>query len=304
MVLEGSGLHIGIDVGGTNIKAGLAGSDGCLSSRVSVRTAASQEEIVAQLCELVHGLLKACPEGSAVRGIGVAVPGDVDVENGIAVAATNLPWDNLPVTATLSGRFGLPTRLENDTDAGVLGEALFGKARGMKHVVYIALGTGVGGGLVLGGELFRGTGGAGEIGHMIALSDGPMCKCGTRGCLEAVASATAIVTAASEGRDTPFGNTAQVFAAAAAGDARAQYAIGIAGRALASTIISLRRLLAPEVIILGGGVSKAGQQLLDAVQAGLDSFADGWQGSPIVLSDSPNWSGVLGAAAAAATNWR
>jgi glucokinase len=299
MVSAGSEYYIGIDVGGTNMKAGLVSSDGKLVTTLSRPTARTESGILDELCTTVQSLM-GHELGGGARGVGVALPGAVDCEQGVAVQATNLPFRDFRVADALSASCGLPVRLENDTDAGVLAELLFGQAKGLSHVVYLAMGTGVGGGLVLNGQLYRGAGCAGEIGHMVVSPTGPMCACGTRGCLEAYASGPALTRLACESGDAAFADAAEVFAAAPSHYAAAR-AVRLVGEALASVLLSVSRLLAPELIVLGGGVTKAGPPLMAAIDQGLKALS-GWGCARIVFTETPDWSGVLGAAAAVANH--
>ena len=203
-----------------------------------------------------------------VTGIGVAVPGSVNREKGIAVGACNLPWQNFAIKELLEGRFGIPTRVENDADAAALGALRYApEAKGIQNFVFMTIGTGIGGGIILNGKLHGGQWPlAGEVGHTIVQPDGPLCNCGSRGCLEALTSGTAI---GREGTDavrkeqrgllwTAYQENGQVTAAdvtaaAEQGDALARRCCG---KQLDTGIgmLNIQRLLSPEAIIVGGGV--------------------------------------------------
>jgi glucokinase len=239
---------LGVDVGGTDTKATLLDGGEPLGFR-SRPTARTPPEIVEAIAELA---------GDA-EAIGVVVPGVVDDANGVAVWSENLHWDNVPFAALVRERCGLPTVLGHDVRAGALAETRLGAARGMTDVVYLSIGTGIAAGIVVGGHLHAGGGYAGEIGHTPAGHDEP-CACGGRGCLEAIASAAAIARRYTARSGRPAAGAAEVLAA---GDAAAVQVWDEALDALAGALAWVASVLAPEVVVIGGGLSRAGEALFD-----------------------------------------
>ena len=150
----------------------------------------SHETMLASICSVVDGLLAQGHEKP--QAIGIAVPGTVDRDEGVAVSAVNLGWQNLPLVALLQDRYGLPGVIANDANAGAWGEFVFGTGRDRQHLVYITVGTGIGGGIIEDGRVVRGSGAAGEIGHILVNPGGPLCPCGVNGCLESLAAGPGI----------------------------------------------------------------------------------------------------------------
>jgi glucokinase len=239
---------LGVDIGGTDMKAAVVEDGTALgfSSRPTPRTTPEMVEAVAALA------------GDA-EAIGLVVPGVVDDANGIAVESENLGWSNVPFAALVRERCGLPTVLGHDVRAGALAETRIGAAAGMADVVYLSIGTGIAAGIVLGGHLHAGGGYAGEIGHTPTGHDDP-CACGARGCLEAVASAAAIARRYTARTGRPAAGAADVLAA---GDPDALAVWDEALEALAGALAWVASLLAPEVVVIGGGLSRAGAALFE-----------------------------------------
>lgn len=279
-------LVVGVDVGGTKIAAAVVDAAGQIYGRVQVPTDVRGAE--ATLRSIAEAILRALSAAEVARddvlAAGLGVPGKVDSEAGVGVLSVNLGWREVPVKALLEARLGLPCVLENDVKAATLGEGRFGAGRGMRNFIYLSVGTGIAAGLVLNGRLYRGsTGMAGEVGHAIVAPRGPRCKCGARGCLEAVASGPAIAARAMEVLHTsrptllrdlaggPDGQVTaeQVFAAAAQGDPVAKEVVERAGAYLGLAISQLIMAFDPQVIILGGGVAQGGDLLLQAIHGGL-----------------------------------
>jgi glucokinase len=247
---------IGIDVGGTKILAGIVARDGSLGRTIEVPTPTNgQEPLVSELEALVAQLL---PDGAL--GIGVGVPMTLDRRTGMALRAVNLPLHRLDLLGRLRERFGLPVGIENDGNAIALAEWRVGAGRGASDLVALALGTGVGGGVVLDGRLYRGWA---ELGHVVIDADGPPCQgnCDGRGHLEAVASGEAAERAARElwgdGADSH-----RLVAEALAGDAAARAAVERIGHFLGLAIGSFVNIFAPELVVIGGGFGTAAWELL------------------------------------------
>lgn len=262
-----------IDLGGTKILTAVVSSNGDVraSDRIATRAGEGPEAVCE---EMVASLRRACAEAGApletLTGIGVSAAGPLDAARGVLADPPNLPgWKDVPLGRMLQGRCGLRVVLENDANAAVLGEYAFGAGRGTRDMVYITVSTGIGGGVICEGQLYRGaSGAAGEIGHMTVAYGGERCGCGRPGCLEAYASGTAI---AREGRRAAESGNSPALAALAAGgqpiDAEAVARAAEAGDAAATAILAQAaeylgvglmntvHLFNPELIVLGGGVS-------------------------------------------------
>lgn len=302
---------IGIDVGGTGIKAGLVIDGEVLFERRVKTDVTSDTAILQQLLSLAEALIKAAGDTCNVAAIGVAVPGTIDADKGLAISAANLPWNNTPICSFLSEHTGLPVFLENDTNAAAVGEGIFGAGKGVANFFYLAIGTGIGGGIIADGKLL--VGGrfrdAGEIGHIIVDPLGPRCRCGQIGCLEAVAAAPAIGRRGKEeGRRAGHGILWQmvsqgkeidakvVFDADEQGDEVAAKVIDEVGIHLAMGLIAVRRLLASDLVVIGGGVAGGGQRLLDAIENGLKHLGGRSMDIRLAELEQP---GIVGAAAVA-----
>lgn len=261
----------GIDLGGTNARVGLVAADtmtGTLAVAAEERLASRVAEGPAQLTRRLAEALSRLPQRPAAIGVGVA--GLIDSAQGVILFSPNFPgWDNFALGPELAKLTGLPVAVENDANMAALGEQRAGAARGLTHVVCLTLGTGVGGGFILEGKLYRGVAGqAGEVGHLtVARGKGAaLCGCGRRGCLETIASATGLVRLAREGlakgRQSALAGvdplTAQAIAqAASAGDLFARHLYRKMGAALGFAIGQLVNLLDLEAAVLTGGVSAA-----------------------------------------------
>ena len=231
---------------------------------------------------LVAALKEVWPREGRVHGVGVAAPGPLDPYRGVVLFAPNLPaWREEPLQARLEAALGVPVRMGNDANLAALGEVRYGAGRGHEHVLYLTLGTGVGGGVVCHGRLLEGRQGlAGELGHITVDPQGPPCACGGRGHLEALASGTALVRAAQEALKThpdtllhrvrPL--TAEAIARVARqGDALARDLLARAGHWVGVALADLCHIFNPEVVVLGGGVSRGGPWLWDALREALDA---------------------------------
>ncbi len=279
---------LGLDIGGTNVKAVLLGKDGTPRARARWRSSALGDDVPSLLSGLdarVHDLLDR--EGVAARelgGLGLSCAGLIDNEQGRIMDAPNLRrWEGAPLAAWLSERFPCPVTLENDVNALAYGEWRRGAGRGTRHMLCLALGTGVGGGLILDGRLYRGHRGlAGELGHISIDRAGRRCPCGARGCVEAYAGARAIEAAARRAlsrKRKGYRRLAVLLAgeapspgalakAARSGSPLARELFAEAGRALGMGIASCINAFAPECVIIAGGVSRAGKLILDPARAG------------------------------------
>jgi glucokinase len=276
-------LNIGIDIGGTNIKAVLAEVGGIIFSRLSLPTEAElgPEHVIGQIHSCIEKLLTALPEGTALNGIGVGVPGSVDHARGIVLHPPNLPgWAEVPLSASLAMRWNVAVALDNDANCAALGEAMFGAGRGYRNFIGLTLGTGVGSGIIIDGKIHHGDKGyGGEFGHTSIDYNGPACGCGGHGCIEAyignrylVSNARALIALRPE--CSLFGPAQSasekltpklISEAAEHGDATALEILYETGRKLGIAIANAANLLDIMVFIIGGGVSAAGKPLFDGI---------------------------------------
>lgn len=305
---------IGLDVGGTDIKGGVVAADGSIRVSRTIATDADRGpkhviERIIELCQELHG----AAAGSEVVGVGLGMPGSIRVVEGLAVAPPNLPgWDEVSVAAPLSRALGLPVRLENDANAAALGEHWRGAGRGARHLVLLTLGTGIGGGIILDGDLHRGCReNAGEVGHMIVEPGGRACPCGQLGCLERYASASSTAARAEEAlasgeasalRDVHARGVAitaeDVVGAAQAGDGLAQRIWDETCRYLAVACVNLQHLFNFERIIFAGGMSAAGTTLVGPVREHFKRmmWPDRGDHPEILAAELGSRAGMLGAA--------
>ncbi len=253
------------------MRAALFAAEGAKPLRRAALPTRGDEPVLERLKRLLRSVL---PDGGALRGIGVASPGPLDPERGIVLEAPNIPeWRNLPLKALLESEFGAPVVVDNDANLAALGEWRYGAGRGHHHLLYLTISTGIGAGVIVNDRLLHGARGlAAELGHMAVMPDGPLCGCGKRGHLEAVASGTAIARMAAEAlaagensslAELPHPPTAADVAAAAwEGDPLARRIFAQAGTHLGRALAGFLHIFNPEVVILGGGVVQAGEVLL------------------------------------------
>ncbi len=276
--------YIGVDLGGTKIRVALAQRGGQIEDVRSFPTESERgtAAVLRTLRSAVHELLadRRCPWDN-VAGMGVCVAGFYDCKAELMIKSPNLPgWEGFHLKQKLEELFALPIVVENDASAAAYGEYCFGAGQKEANMLLLTLGTGIGGGLVLGGKLYRGNRGfGGEIGHIPILPDGPLCGCGRRGCLETLASGTAI---AREGRKLLAGNGAtllremvavsgdlraeHVFEAARLGDAAATEIIDHAAFYLGRALAIAAAILNPGIVVLSGGIAANGEQFFDPVR--------------------------------------
>ncbi len=302
------------DFGGTNLRAAVVDESGQLVDRRVLDTPieASKDEIIAEVTGLLFSIARAAPDPPLAAC--VATAGLVDADNGRVILAPNIPgFRNLPLTPPIQERLGIPAYIENDASAAALGEFRFGAGRGLRHLLHATLGTGIGGGIVINGRLYRGASGlAGEIGHIILDPAGPLCNCGSRGCLEALVSGVAFSGRArrliASGRSSTLRDmvgerepTAQdLFRAAVSGDTLAEAEIRNGGHLLGLGLGGLVNVLNPDAVTLSGGLLAMGEMLLGPMREAMYSLAYGpAAGTGIRLSELGDDSGLLGAAAVA-----
>jgi glucokinase len=265
---------IALDVGGTGMKCALVRPDGMVHHTERHPTLASRgpAAVTANILDVAAGLAeRARADGLMPVAAGVAVPGVVDEAAGIAVWSANVGFRDVPLRALVTDRLGLPAALGHDVRAGGMAEARLGAGRGVRHVLFIPVGTGIAAAHVVDGRAFAGAhGAAGEVGHVIVRPGGPLCACGARGCLEAVASAAAIGRRYTELSGIAGATAFDVAARAAAGEALATAVWRDAVEALADGLLTAQALYDAEMLVLGGGLAEAGEALLAPLRAALD----------------------------------
>lgn len=299
----------GIDLGGTTVKCGLFSGEGVLMEKweIPTNTADGGKNILPDIAATIQG--KMAEKNIAkeeVKGIGIDVPGPVLNEK-IVNKCVNLGWGVFDVAAEMESLTGITTKVCNDANAATLGEMVAGGGKGHKNLVMLTLGTGVGGGIIIDGRIIEGVNGAGgELGHMCVNPDEEdVCGCGNRGCLEQYASATGIVRCARKALDCYEGETVLkndetlnckvIFDAAKAGDALGVKLVDDYGNLLGRAMAMIACVTDPEVFVLGGGVSKSGQQLLDAVAPYYNKYAfHACRKTEITLATLGNDAGMYG----------
>ena len=302
------------DFGGTNLRAALVSDTGEVFVRheVSTQPDASAEAVLERITELLTHVRDAGSEPPVAASLAVA--GLIDAEGGTVMVSPNIPaFRNLALTAPLSERLGIPVSIENDASAAALGEYRFGAGKGTRHLLHATLGTGIGGGIVGDGRLYRGAHGlAGEIGHIVLDPAGPPCGCGARGCLEAIAGGVAfgrraqrliesgaapILAEIATGRPATAGDLGE---AARRGEVAAIAEIRNGGHTIGLGLGSIVNILNPDMVTLSGGLLGMGDLLLDPLRAAMASIAYGPASStPVRTSQLGEDAGLLGAAAVA-----
>jgi glucokinase len=278
-------LIAGVDLGGTNVRCCVARADGAILAQIRTSTpadsgpAAVVERIAADVRQVAA---RAGVEVARLVGVGVGAPGPLDMHSGVVFSPPNLAgWHDVPLAAMLRAALDIPAHVGNDANLAAVGERTFGAGRGIDNLVYMTVSTGIGGGVIIAGRLFVGSSGtAAEIGHMTVDLHGPRCKCGNIGCLEAIAAGPAIAMAGRQAAGTPAGSrllalaggdaagvtTSLVVQAAQEGDAAALAVFNRAAEAIGAGCVNLVNLFNPRRIIIGGGVSQAGDLLFGPVR--------------------------------------
>jgi glucokinase len=307
---------VGIDIGGTNIVVGTIAEDGSeLLGLVSAPTIAEQgaDAVLDRIVKLARASMGAA-RGKEIAGVGIGSPGPLDTKTGIVLLTPNLGWTNFPLRDRLAAALNLPAVLDNDANCAIFGEWWRGAARGTEHVVGLTIGTGIGGGIVLGGAIYRGASDiAGEIGHMTIDANGRRCKCGNYGCLEAYASGPAIAGRAVEGIEAGVDTslpryvagdlariTAQVvYEAAHDGDDFALEVVKDTARFLGAGVANIINIFNPQVVVICGGVTLAGDRLFVPLRSEVKrrAFKPAVDVCRIVPGELTGTAGVYGAAA-------
>ncbi len=312
------GLTIGVDVGGTKVLAGVVDEAGNVLDQTRDNTPKTDPAAIA---EVIGSLVASLLENHDVEAVGIGAAGFIDLDRANVLFAPNLVWRDEPLTDRVSKLIDLPIVVENDANCHAWAEYRFGAARDKRDVVAAIIGTGIGGGLIFNGDLYRGGYGiAAEFGHFRAVPDGRLCGCGNHGCWEQYASGMALVREARElataapirtpkllelaGGDPSAITGPLVTQAAQAGDEGAREAFAIVGRWLGEGLASLAATLDPDCFVVGGGVSDAGALLLEPAAAAFASSLTGRDyrpHAPVVLAELGSSAGLVGAADLART---
>jgi glucokinase len=307
---------VGVDLGGTNIVVGTVPEDGSeVLGLVSEPTMPEQgaDAVVARIVKLTRASM-AEAGAKEIAGVGIGSPGPLNTETGIVLLTPNLGWTNMPLRDRVAGALRLPATLDNDANCAIFGEWWRGAAQGARCVVGLTIGTGIGGGIVLDGRIYHGASDvAGEFGHMTINLSGRRCKCGNYGCLEAYASGPAIAARAIEGIDAGVQTslpeyvkgdlskiTAQVvYEAANDGDAYALEMVRETATLLGAGVANILNIFNPEVVVICGGVTQAGDKLFVPLQNEVmrRAFKPAWEACRILPGALPGTAGVYGAAA-------
>lgn len=303
---------IGADLGGTKLAVGVVDTRPEALWKEEVPSKGYSQENVVNL--LAGQIGKARDAHPAAGTVGVGIPATIDHETGHAISTVNLDLEDMPVRDMLTERVGLPVAIDNDGNLAMLAEALYGAARDAQHALLLTIGTGIGGGIWLNGEIYRGSTGAGaELGHLVVEIDGHPCQknCPNRGCVEAMASGTAIGRHGREAAEREPGSllgqrlasgeeidAKAVNEAAVAGDAAAVGAVELAGHYLGQALVSLANVFQPEVIVLGGGAIAFGELLIAPARREVEQYAlNPMNQTRVVAAELGPAAGMIGAAA-------
>jgi len=308
--------YVGIDLGGTNIKAGVVDGEGKLLNKLSIKTGAdrSMEEIIHDMGQLAADAIKdAGMEVSQIEAIGIGSPGTPDNDEGLLVYSSNLPFNKAPMRKLIREVIDLPVYIDNDANCAAMAEAVAGAAKGTKDSVTITLGTGVGAGVIANGRIYSGFNQAGsEFGHTVLVSGGVPCPCGRKGCFEQYASATALIRMTQEAADAnpdselnkvieeEGGCDARIaFIAMRRGDKVAEKVVDDYTSYLADGLANAINAFMPEILVVGGGVCNEGDPLLIPMREKTMSrpyFGPGVPKTKIALAQMGNDAGIVGAA--------
>lgn len=306
-------IFVGVDLGGTSIKIGLCDKNGRLLHKMEgpTETGRGADYVIDTIADYVRRIVAdSSLSWDRVAGIGIGIPGFTDIPNGIVILAPNLQWHNVPIKVMLEEKLGKKVVIDNDANAAALGEFWSGAGKDIDNVVCYTLGTGVGGGIIINGKIYRGFSGvAGELGHMQVVPDleAIQCGCGQMGCLETVSSATGIIRMARDAVERGDRTTLSlldplsaknVFDAAKSGDEVALRIINRAAYYLGKSMALIAVVINPQRFIVGGGVSRAGETLLSPVREVFDQFTPepAREGVEIVTALLGNDAGMVGAA--------
>lgn len=308
--------YIGVDVGGTSVKLGLFDKDDNLIARGSFKT----KTIEYLVDDLVKNIKKIFKENNKdikdLIGIGIGFPGHVDGEAGVVVYSNNLIAHNFPLVQKIQEQINVPIRISNDANVAALGEFTYGKGKGVNNIVFVTLGTGVGGGIIIDGKMLEGKNGAGaEIGHMVISTNGPLCSCGRRGCFETYASASALIRNARIAMtNNPTSKLCKAVKSPEELDGKVFFDVLLKGDKVANIVFesyiedlaegltNLANIFRPDAIIIGGGISYRGDVLMEPLQIRLEKMIYGGQWNArveLMVSELKNDAGIYGAYAMA-----
>lgn len=305
---------IGIDLGGTKISGALGDLEGNILSQYTMPTLATEGEqaVLGRIIEVIEKVMvDARKTNEEIKAIGIGSPGPLDARKGVIIVTPNLPFKNFELIKPIRDKFNIPTYLDNDANVAAIGEYMLGAGKGTRNMVYITVSTGVGGGAIVEGKIYRGsTSNALEIGHTTILPDGPRCNCGNYGCIEALSSGTAIARQAKEVVDCGISTSLQnyesltsyeVFVEANKGDKVAKEILEKSFTYLGIGVANIITSFDPDMVVIGGGVSKGGQILFDIVQREVDKrcFKTMSEHTKIVPAKLGTDAGVVGAVALA-----
>lgn len=309
-------IAIGIDIGGTSIKGAAVDSNGKVYESFTMPFVKedSGEKIITELAKLVKQYIKEQGLEGKIAGMGIGCPGSIDIEKGVVNYANNLGWNNLPIAKIMQETLPYPVRLINDANAAALGEAKFGAGKSYENIILLTLGTGVGGGIIVNGKLYEGNEGKGaELGHMVVELDGEQCSCGRKGCLEAYASATALIRDVKKAMlldkksilwelspNIESINGGIIFQAVAQGDETANKVLENYIKYLGEGILNFCNIFRPDAIVLSGGIANAGDALFKPLNEYIKVRDYGYKGTPavkVVPATLGYDSGKVGAAA-------
>lgn len=310
---------LALDIGGTKMAAGVVGAEGQVLSRARTSTPPSPDgdEVYGSLATVAEEALSGQHEGQYPSAIGVGCGGPMRMNEGKVSPLNIIGWRDYPLVANLRRDFNLPVSLDNDAKAFALGEHLFGAGRDHPYMMGVVVSTGVGGGVIIDGKLLHGRSyNGGHVGHIIAEPDGPVCPCGARGCVEAIASGTSLAKLARAellgGRKSALSIVKpveqivaeDVASAAREGDALATELIERAGRALGIGFAGAAALVDIDLVVVGGGVSSVGEMLFDAIRGAIQVYArlDYLRDLMVMPAETGGDAGILGAAALAYAN--
>ena len=310
-------ISIGIDIGGTSIKGAGITKEGKVLEVFSlpVDKQDNQETTINKLIDAVNNYIK--EQGfkkEEILGIGLGVPGVMDTKAGVITYSNNLQWYELPIVEMMEKGTGLKVKITNDANAAALGEGRYGAGKKYKNIIMVTLGTGVGGGIIIDGKLFEGNLGKGaELGHTVVVIDGEQCSCGRKGCLEAYASATALIRdtkrAMEQHKESKCWEIAEklgkvdarvAFEADRLGDPVGHQLVENYVKYLAEGLMNYFNVFRPEALILSGGIANEGEYLLSRLRAYLEPRHYGFQGTPkveLLVSELGYDSGKIGAGA-------
>ncbi len=311
------GYFIGVDLGGTNIKAGVVNPEGKTVEKLSIKTNAERpmEDIITDMGQIALDVTAACNlDISDISAIGVGSPGTPDNRSGILIYATNLPFRMAPIRSVIGKMTGLPVYIDNDANCAAMAESVVGAAQGVADSVTITLGTGIGAGIIINHRIYSGFNQAGsEFGHTVLVAGGVLCSCGRRGCFESYGSATGLIRMTAEAAEKDPASVLNrlisekngkvsaktAFEAMRAGDETASGVVDRYLEYLAEGLANVINAFMPEILVIGGGVCNEGDALLVPLQAKMEGktfFGPGVRRTEMRLAQLGNGAGIVGAA--------